>query len=139
VAVGVDGARPDLEELEPLFWKGLERRPVHFQEVGVDLFAGRAMDAQPGYRAVPLPQERRLLFQAVEAPPLEGVALDVPSAPLLDALFLGVVRPRRQGDEPPVPLITPLPGRERVSVKRVEEVTDARLLPQLTPLPGRGM
>ena len=57
MAVGMDGAGAHFEEAEALLRQGLERRFLHFQEVGIHLLAGRPMDTHPGYGAVPVLEE----------------------------------------------------------------------------------
>ena len=53
MAIGVHLARTDLEEGKALRRRGLEQGPVRLQEVGEDLLAGSAVDAQSGDGAVP--------------------------------------------------------------------------------------
>ena len=93
VAIGMDGAFAGAEEGESLGGKRTESIALGFEEVGPDLFAGRAVDAQASDGPIPAPQVLVLVLETVEASSLEGVALDVTTASFLLAVFLGVSRP----------------------------------------------
>src|SRR5262245_15775169 len=102
VAIGVDRALAAGEERKRLGRQRLERRLLDLDEVRPDLAARGAVNAQPRDRAIPVPQERILRVQAVKAPALERVVLDVAATALLLAVFLGRARLRRQGREAPM-------------------------------------
>src|SRR5438132_2458049 len=102
VAVRMDRAGPDLEELEALFGQRSQGRLLDFQEVGQDLAASGAVNSELGRLPVPALEELVELLQALEAATLECVVIDVAAGPFLYTLLLGVARPGRQRDEAPV-------------------------------------
>ncbi len=93
--------------------------------MGEDLSPGRAVDAQPRNRAVPVAQMLVLLFEGAKTAPLERVALDVPAAALLFPILRRIPWPGRQPGEAPV--LTE--GRiHRIDVGVVETCPDHRRL-----------
>jgi hypothetical protein len=102
VAIGVDGALTAAEERKALGREGLQRRLLDLDKVGPDLSAGRAVNAQPGDRPIPLPQEGVVRVEAVEAPAFQRVGFDIAATALLLPVFLWGPRPDREGREAPV-------------------------------------
>ena len=102
VAIGVDGALAAGEERKRLGGERLQRPLLDLDEVRPDLAPRRAVNAQPRDRAIPVPQERILRVEAVEAAALQRVVFDVAATALLLAVFLRAARLRRQRREAPV-------------------------------------
>ena len=75
VAIGVDGALAAREERKRLDGERLQRPLLDLDEVRPDLATRRAVNAQPRDRAIPVPQERIVRVEAVEAAALQRVAL----------------------------------------------------------------
>ena len=80
----------------------LQRRLLDLDEVRPDLATRRAVNAEPRDRPIPVPQERILRVETVEAAALQRVVFDVAAAALLLAVFLRRARLRRQRREAPV-------------------------------------
>src|SRR6202035_2151898 len=99
VAIGVNGPLPGGEERKGLAGERLQGPLLDLQEVRPDLAARGPVNAEPRDRAIPVPQERILRVETVEAPALEGVVFDVPAAALLLAVLLRAARLRRQRRE----------------------------------------
>ena len=88
MAIGVDGPLAGGEERKGGAGEGLQRALLDLDEVRPDLAAGRAVNAEARDRAIPLPQERIVRVEAVEASSLQRVVFDVAAAALLFAVFL---------------------------------------------------
>ena len=92
MAVAVHGALASGEDRKGRRGERLQHALLGLDKVRPHLAAGRAMDAQPRNRAIPVPQKRILRLEAVEPAALQRVAFDVPAAPLLLPIFLRVAR-----------------------------------------------
>ena len=100
VAIGVDGALATAEERKALGREGLQRRLLDLEKVRPDLAPRRPVNAEPRDRAIPVPQERILRVETVEAPALQRVVFDVAATALLFPVFLRGPRLRRNGVKP---------------------------------------
>ena len=70
--------------------------------MGVDLLAGGAVDAHPGHRSVRVLQEQGQFLQAVKAPALQRIVLEIAATPFRDSLLLGMPGSGWQGYKAPV-------------------------------------
>jgi hypothetical protein len=99
--VGVNRPLAGREERKGGAGEGPQRLLLDLNEVRPDLAASRAVNAQAGDRAIPVPQKRILRVEAVKRASLERVAFHVATAALLLPVFLRCARLRRQRREAP--------------------------------------
>ena len=102
MAIGVDGALTGREVRKGVDREWLQRPLLDFDEVRPHLTPRGPVNPQTGDRAIPVPQERIVGVETVEAPALQRIAFDVPAAALLLAVFLRMARARWQRREAPM-------------------------------------
>jgi hypothetical protein len=90
VAIGVNGPLAAGEERKAVGRQRLQRWLLDLDEMRPDLAPRGPVNAEPGNRPIPVPQERILRVKAVEAPTLQRVGFDIAATPLLLPFSCGV-------------------------------------------------